>query len=388
MGALRNGLLKSQSPALPGIGNMDSNIKEFAEETYVPTFAPSLPVPNAQEMMRSDPFQVPERYARNHDDMQSDTVQPHLSFEIPVLDLSLLSKGDAEELKRLDLACKDWGFFQVINHGVASEVLQNTKDVTAEFFDLPLEEKNRYSMPSDDIQGYGHAYVVSEEQTLDWSDALILVVYPTQYRKLQLWPNQPTGIREAIEMYSSEVRRMAVELLGSLSLIMGTEKDALLGLHKELVLGLRVNYYPPCRSPDKVLGLSPHSDSSTITILMQKDDVCGLQVRHGGAWVPLKPIPNALVVNVGDAIEIWSNGKYKSIEHRAVTNESKARISYAAFVCPHDDVEIEPLGYVPDAERSDKMYKKVRFGDYLRQSMNRKLDGKANIDFAKMETLK
>ncbi|KAG7964848.1 hypothetical protein I3843_09G191300 [Carya illinoinensis] len=319
MGALRNGLLKSQSPALPGIGNMDSNIKEFGEETYVPTFAPSLPVPNAQEMMRSDPFQVPERYARNHDDMQSDTVQPHFSFEIPVLDLSLLSKGDAEELKRLDLACKDWGFFQVINHGVASEVLQNTKDVTAEFFDLPLEEKNRYSMPSDDIQGYGHAYVVSEEQTLDWSDALILVVYPTQYRKLQLWPNQPTGIREAIEMYSSEVRRMAVELLGSLSLIMGTEKDALLGLHKEL---------------------------------------------------------------------IWSNGKYKSIEHRAVTNESKARISYAAFVCPHDDVEIEPLGYVPDAERSDKIYKKVRFGDYLRQSMNRKLDGKANIDFAKMETLK
>ncbi|KAG6625114.1 hypothetical protein CIPAW_16G073700 [Carya illinoinensis] len=72
--------------------------------------------------------------------------------------------------------------FQGINHEVASEVLQNTKDVTAEFFYLPLIDKNGYSMPSDDIQGYRDAYVVSEEQTLNWSDALILVIYPTQLK--------------------------------------------------------------------------------------------------------------------------------------------------------------------------------------------------------------
>lgn len=73
------------------------------------------------------------------------------------------------------------------NHGVAGEVLQGLKDAAAEFFELPLEEKNQISMPSDDIQGYGHAYVVSEEQKLDWSDALILVVYPSKYRKVKCY---------------------------------------------------------------------------------------------------------------------------------------------------------------------------------------------------------
>lgn len=86
---------------------------------------------------------------------------------------------------------------------------------------------------------------------------------------------------------------------------MGLEKHVLLGLHKELLQALRVNYYPPCNTPEQVLGLSPHSDTSTITLLMQDDDdVPGLEIRHKGSWVPVTPIPDALVVNVGDVIEV------------------------------------------------------------------------------------
>lgn len=85
---------------------------------------------------------------------------------------------------------------------------------------------------------------------------------------------------------------------------MGMEKDALLGLHKELVQVWLVNYYPPCCMPDELLGNSPQSDTSTITILMQEDNVTGLQIRKEGEWEPVKPIPNPLVVNVGDVIEV------------------------------------------------------------------------------------
>jgi len=85
---------------------------------------------------------------------------------------------------------------------------------------------------------------------------------------------------------------------------MGLEKHVLAGLHKEVLQGLRVNYYPPCNTPENVLGLSPHSDSSTITLLMQDDDVSGLEIRHKGNWVPVTPISDALVVNVGDVIEV------------------------------------------------------------------------------------
>lgn len=66
----------------------------------------------------------------------------------------------------------------MVNHGIAKEVLQNMKDPTAEFLKLPLEENNKYEWPPDDIQGYGHPYVVSKEQILNWSDALILCVSP------------------------------------------------------------------------------------------------------------------------------------------------------------------------------------------------------------------
>lgn len=110
--------------------------------------------------------------------------------------------------------------------------------------------------------------------------------------------------RKAIEAYSSEANRVAKELFGSLSILLGMEKESLLKLHDEVMQALRINYYPTCSMPDKVIGVSPHSDTSTLTVLLQDDEVTGLQIRHSGGWVPVKPIPNALVLNVGDVLEV------------------------------------------------------------------------------------
>ncbi|XP_020422486.1 S-norcoclaurine synthase 1 isoform X2 [Prunus persica] len=268
----------------------------------------------------------------------------------------------------------------VVNHGVVAEVLQEMKYATAKFFQLPLEEKNKIRMASGGFQGYGQVDGVTRGETMDWSDQLVLTLYPAQYRMLNSWPTEPEGYKEAIEAYSSEVKRVGEELPRSLSLIMGMEKHTLLELHKELLQTLRVNYIPPCSMPDKVLGLSPHSDASTITILMQEDNVTGLHIRKEGEWVPVKPIPNALVVNVGDAIEIWSNGKYKSIEHRAVANSGKLRISYASFLFPHVDVEVGPFDHMVESSRT---YKKVKYGDYLTTALKNKLKGKTHTEMAK-----
>ncbi|XP_057432351.1 oxoglutarate-dependent flavonoid 7-O-demethylase 1-like [Lotus japonicus] len=243
-------------------------------EEEAPSLAPSLPVPNVQEMVK-----------KNH--------------------------------------------LQIVNHGVQNELVQRMKDVVTEFFELPIEEKEKYAMASNDIQGYGHAYVVSEEQILDWSDALMLVTNPTWHKKLQFWPKTPEGFKEIVEAYSSEVKRVGEEILSSLSLVMGLQKHVLLGLHGELLEIIRVNYYPPCSTPEK----------------------------------------------------IWSNGKYKSVEHRALTNKNKRRISWAYFLIPPDDVEVEPFDHMIDAQ-NPKLYQKVRYGDYMRQSMKRKMEGKTHIDVA------
>lgn len=95
---------------------------------------------------------------------------------------------------------------QIVNHGMPREVMRVMKEAAAEFFDLPLEEKNKFSMPSDDIQGYGHAYVVSEDQKLDWSDTLILIIYPNQFRRHKYWPTTPEHFRSLPDLPFSCVK--------------------------------------------------------------------------------------------------------------------------------------------------------------------------------------
>ncbi|PIA60413.1 hypothetical protein AQUCO_00300129v1 [Aquilegia coerulea] len=171
------------------------------------------------------------------------------------------------------------------------------RDTAAEFFNLPLEEKNKYATQND-LQGYGHgqAFAVSKKKTLDWTDCLMLFIYPSAYR----------NPKDAIEAYSAGVNKVGERLLSALSVLMGMNKDTLQEMHEGVMHVLRMNYYPTCSMPDEVLGVSPHSDASSLTILMQ--DVAGLQIRHDGGWVSVNPIPNALVVNIGDALEVF---KYK-----------------------------------------------------------------------------
>lgn len=98
---------------------------------------------------------------------------------------------------------------------------------------------------------------------------------------------------------------MANEIFANLSLLMGMEREGLKDLHGEMKQAMRMNYYPICARPDLVLGVSPHSDGSSITLLLQDDDeINGLQIKHKGCWVPVKLLPNAIVVNLGDALEV------------------------------------------------------------------------------------
>ena len=113
--------------------------------------------------------------------------------------------------------------------------------------------------------------------------------------------------REAIEEYSAELKRVTEEIMANLSVLMGMDKNGLKMLHQVTKQAMRMNYYPPCPQPELVLGVSPHSDGGSITLLLQDDETTGLQIKHKGGWLPVKPIPNALVVNVGDVIEVFIN---------------------------------------------------------------------------------
>ncbi|KAL9266340.1 DOWNY MILDEW RESISTANCE 6-like protein [Drosera capensis] len=104
---------------------------------------------------------------------------------------------------------------------------------------------------------------------------------------------------------------------------------------------MAINYYPPCPEPELTYGLPVHhTDPNALTILLQDLQVCGLQVLKDGKWVALKPHPDAFVINIGDQLQALSNGLYKSVQHRAVVNAEKPRLSVASFLCPHDSAVI------------------------------------------------
>ncbi|XP_071921390.1 protein SRG1-like [Coffea arabica] len=96
------------------------------------------------------------------------------------------------ELQKLHSACKEWGgFFQLINHGVSSSLLEKLKSEVQDFFNLPMVEKNKYGQEPGDVEGYGQAFVKSKEQKLDWADMLYMITQPEDLRKPHLFPKLP-----------------------------------------------------------------------------------------------------------------------------------------------------------------------------------------------------
>ncbi|KAI3849244.1 hypothetical protein MKX03_001643 [Papaver bracteatum] len=142
---------------------------------------------------------------------------------------------------------------------------------------------------------------------------------------------------------------------------------------------VRINYYPPCPQPENVIGLTPHSDPGGLTILLQLNEVHGLQIRKEKIWVPIIPLPNAFVVNIGDSLEILSNGIYRSVEHRAMVNSTKERLSVATFNNLRADREIGPILDLITPE-TPALFRTTGYEDYFKKFFSRKLEGKSFLD--------
>ncbi|EES04177.1 hypothetical protein BDA96_03G450100 [Sorghum bicolor] len=337
-------------------------------------------VDDVQELHRTGLTTVPDRYIRDGDD-RPDGDNVCALAHIPVIDVGDLPRGD-DELDKLRLACEEWGFFQVVNHGIAHELLDEMEKLTREFFMLPLEEKEKYPMAPGGIQGYGHAFVFSEDQKLDWCNMLALGVEPASIRQPKLWPTAPARFRETLEAYSAEVRKLCRTLLAHIAETLGLAPATFGDMFGEAVQAVRMNFYPPCPRPELVMGLSAHSDGSAVTVLQQDMSCAGLQVRSkAGAWVPVHPVQHALVVNLGDTLEVLTNGRYKSVEHRAVVNGEQDRLSVVTFYAPAYDVELGPLPeFVTD--EAPCRYRRFNHGEYSRHYVTSRLEGKKTLEFA------
>ncbi|KXG19500.1 hypothetical protein SORBI_3010G068200 [Sorghum bicolor] len=318
----------------------------------------SLAVPNVQALAetynRSDE-QIPGRYIRDEEAAEEVIVDHDISSAIPIIDVNKLldPQSSKEECAKLGSACKHWGFFQVINHGVPNEVICNFRNDITEFFKQPLEAKMAYSMIPGNLQGYGQHFVVSENQKLDWADLFGLVLRPIDSRDMRFWPSHPPSFRNSVDRYSSEAAKLVSCLLKFLAVDMGVEPESFLEIFRGQPQSMRMTYYPPCKQASKVVGLSPHTDRMGLTLLLQANDVQGLQIRKDGKWVAINALDGAFIVNVGDTLEILSNGRYKSIEHRAMVHPTRERMSAALFHAVYLDATVGPL---PELVKNDAQH--------------------------------
>uniref|UniRef100_A0A7N0ZY16 Fe2OG dioxygenase domain-containing protein n=1 Tax=Kalanchoe fedtschenkoi TaxID=63787 RepID=A0A7N0ZY16_KALFE len=272
---------------------------------------------------------------------------------------------------------------KMVNHGVREELLEKVKTEVQEFFKLPVEEKGKYGQLPDDLEGYGQAFVKSDEQKLDWADLFYMTTLPVSMRRPHLLPKLPPLLRDAIEEYSSEMKSLSRNLIGFFANALEMDVEELNDLFEEGSQAMRFNYYPPCPQPELAIGLTPHSDAVGFTILLHVNDKEGLEIRKDGKWVPITPIPNALVVNIGDVLEIVTNGVYRSIEHRGVVNSEKERLSLATFIFPRLDAEISPASRTVTSENPAK-FRKIVFMEFLKGFYAKELDGKSQLEILRV----
>ncbi|XP_059289635.1 protein SRG1-like [Lycium ferocissimum] len=346
-------------------------------------FGKSLLVPSVQELAKEHLTNIPARYV--HSEQESPAICAGASVPtVPVIDLQKLISGDSmnSELQKLHSACQEWGFLQVINHGVTSSLLEDFKREVIKLFSLPMEEKKKLWQQEDSLEGFGQAFVFSEEQKLDWSDMFAIFTLPPHIRKADLFQKLPSNLRDTMEAYCKEIKSLAMIILNQLAKALRMDEKEIRELFSDAMQSMRMNYYPPCPEPDRAIGLSPHSDADALTILFQLNETEGLQVRKDGTWVPIKQLPNALIVNIGDMMEIVSNGVYKSIEHRATVNSNEERLSVATFYHMNLDSELGPAHSLI-GPHNPAIFRRVPVQKYLQDYFARKLDGKSYVDFMK-----
>ncbi|KAK4431251.1 protein DOWNY MILDEW RESISTANCE 6 [Sesamum alatum] len=289
----------------------------------------------------------------------------------PIIDLGCADRTFI--VQQIAQACQNYGFFQVINHGVLKEVVEKMLEVANEFFHLPVEEKMKlYSNDPSKTTRLSTSSNPPKEKIHNWRDYLRLHVHPLD-KYAKEWPTNPTSFREIVGNYCVEIRQLGLRLQELISESLGLDKEYMNKTLGEQGQHMAINYYPPCPEPELTYGLPAHTDPNTLTILLQDTKVAGLQLLKDGKWLAVKPFPNAFVVNLGDQLQALSNSKYKSSWHRAVVNTHHARISVASFLCPSNTAVIKaPKELIGD--ESQGIYRDYKYAEYYDKFWSRNLD--------------
>lgn len=307
-----------------------------------------------------------------------DDVADDLAASIPVIDFSLLTSHDpqihAKAVQELGKACAQWGFFMLTNYGIPDNLMEDVMKKSQEFHDMPLEEKEEFADkgPFTPIR-HGTSFFPQAEKVHYWRDYLKVITSP-EFN----FPHKPPGYKELAFEYSQKIKVVARNLLQGISESLGLESNGIIdstGFDSGLQV-FAVNLYPPCPQPDLALGMPPHSDHGFLTLLAQ-NGIGGLQVNHDDKWVNVNPLPKCLIVNTGDQLEVVSNGRYRSVLHRAILNNRETRISVVLVNGPALDKEVGPAPKLLEKEKP--LFKSIKYQDYFEVQQKTRFASKTGL---------
>jgi isopenicillin N synthase-like dioxygenase len=304
---------------------------------------------------------------------------------IPVIDLGGVRRHDAASLRQaaaaIRSACTTVGFFYIRNHGVPGPILKRATDAAREFFAHPSHIKQRVKVNARHrgfhALGGATMYHASKPDHkeffgigLELPESDPSVVAGEALRGPNNWPDFMPSLRPALYDFYDASGECGADLLRAVAVSLEVPEDFFASRYQKRMQRTQMVYYPPqpANAGADQFGVAPHTDYGCITLLWQ-DEVSGLQVKElGGEWIDAPPIPDTLVVNVGDLLARWSNDRFRSTPHRVVNRSGRERYSIATFYDPTYGAIVDPCDL--NLEGEAPRYAPVAAGDYILGRIN------------------
>ena len=293
-----------------------------------------------------------------------------MSNRIPIIDLAASFSHDAGArqaiARQIDAACRDTGFFYVVNHGVRRDVVKGMFAASRALFALPADVKRTAKMIAPSNRGYEGvgAQRLQDDAPPDQKESMMVGIdLPPDdpYTKLGVanyganrWPEGHPEFAAPVARYHADTLALGRHLLRLFAIALDQPENFFIASMEMPIATLRMIHYPPLAAgaPADAVGAGLHTDWGAITVLAQ-DDIGGLQVKGANdEWIAATPVADAFVINIGDMMQRWTNDFYRSTPHRVLNNRSgRDRYSAAMFIDLNYFTRVECLANCVTAAR-------------------------------------